>query len=161
MTSGRLLKVIADSHTNRRPFLWLLWSVPSWQSLNVLCKTNETAPNLHSSLVGQLFAARVVSVPDPNQPQRGSLPVSLTLPAHDTRWDPCWGWFGSGAETRPSAIALYPHTCNRKRLLVHQINGLCRTHTDTQSLTEDFHSQASNAQYLERCTIFSKFTEPA
>ena len=29
----------------------------------------------------------VVSVPDPNQPQRGSL-------------DPRWGWFGSGAETR-------------------------------------------------------------
>ena len=47
---------------NRRPFLWLLWSVPSWQSLNALCKTDETAPNLHSSLAGQMFAARVGTI---------------------------------------------------------------------------------------------------
>ena len=36
----------------------------------------------------------LVSVPDPNQPQHGS------LPARDTRCDPHWGRFGSGAETR-------------------------------------------------------------
>ena len=34
----------------------------------------------------------LVSVPDPNQPQRRSLPVSCDR-------DPRWGWFGSGAET--------------------------------------------------------------
>ena len=37
----------------------------------------------------------LVSAPDPNQPQRGSLLVS-----RDTGSDPRWGWFGSGTETR-------------------------------------------------------------
>ena len=41
----------------------------------------------------------IVSAPDPNQPQRGSLPVSRTGRECDTGSDPCWGWFGSGTET--------------------------------------------------------------
>ena len=38
--SGWLLNVIANSPTNRRPFSGAvdLWSDPSWQSLNTLCK---------------------------------------------------------------------------------------------------------------------------
>ena len=34
----------------------------------------------------------LVSAPDPNQPQHGSLPVSRVILAR-------WGWFGSDAET--------------------------------------------------------------
>ena len=41
VTSGWLLKVIVDGHTNRRPLLGLLWSVPSWQLLNALCKSTR------------------------------------------------------------------------------------------------------------------------
>ena len=44
-----------------------------------------------------------VSVPDPNQPKRGSLPVS-----HDTGSDPCWGWFGSGTETTSRLAYISP-----------------------------------------------------
>ena len=61
--SGRLLKVIENNCTNRRLFLGLqLWSAPSRQSSNALCKMDETAPNLHSSLAGPTFAARVGTV---------------------------------------------------------------------------------------------------
>ena len=49
--SGRLLKVIANSCTNRRLFLGLLWSAPSWQSSNALCKW--TRRPLTSTLVSQ------------------------------------------------------------------------------------------------------------
>ena len=49
--SRRLLKVIANSCTNRRPFLGLLWSAPSWQSSNTLCKW--TRRPLASTLVLQ------------------------------------------------------------------------------------------------------------
>ena len=39
-------------------------------------------------------AVSYIAIPDPNQPQRGSLPVS-----RDAGSDPRWGWFGSGTET--------------------------------------------------------------
>ena len=56
-------------------------------------------PFLKSSLVVRWLMylgtlPRIVSVPDPNQPQRGSLPVC----------DPHWGWFESGDETSPRVL---------------------------------------------------------
>ena len=61
--SGRLLKVIANCCTIRRPFLGLLWSAPSWQSSNALCKwTRQPRTSMHSSLARPTFAARVGTV---------------------------------------------------------------------------------------------------
>ena len=52
-------------------------------------------------IVTQVY--RIVSVPDPNQPLRRSLPVDPTNTSADcfqyTGSDLRWGWFGSGAET--------------------------------------------------------------
>ena len=45
-------------------------------------------------------ASAVVSAPDPNHPSADRFPARDII---DTRCDPCWGGFGSGAETTSAA----------------------------------------------------------
>ena len=56
----------------------------------------------------------VVSVPDPNQPQHRSLPVSR---------DPRWGWFESGTETTMGVASRKRH--GQKHAGVQKLRALC------------------------------------
>ena len=90
----------------------------------------------------------IVSAPDPNQPQRGSLPVS-----RDTGSDPRWGWFGSGAETK-----LLTACSIKRKLIPEQPRGLVVSVPDPPTPSEGYGLQTTQCIDLT-LTFHPKFSK--